>query len=213
MGIASLFPIFIFGAVFVGILALGYFQTKKAGENLTNLATSLGLTLSTTGSLFKKHSLAGIIRGKTTEVFTYTTGAGKSKQTWSAVGVTVNKVGGLTFTLKRRVPLFDFFSRLMGKDEAKTGDAVFDKSWVLKTNQPHILQAILLPELRQKIMNFIGNGANTPSFKLETFRVVYAERGAFSSTKVCARIAQAVEVTCDLVDAVEVGMALNDRAG
>lgn len=203
-------PICIVAVVLAVSFVAGYFQTKKAGENLAKLATRLGLALATTGKYFKKHSLTGELRGRTAEVFNYTTGAGKSKQTWSALAVTAKKTGGLTFTVERRVAFLDLFSRVFRKNEVKTGDAVFDKSWVLKTNRPDFMQAALLPEMRTKLLRFADGSIAAPSFKLETQRVVYAERGSFSSEKICDRIEAAVDVLSDLADVVEVGAEMKE---
>ncbi|MFT3869016.1 MAG: hypothetical protein QM715_11210 [Nibricoccus sp.] len=197
-------PIAIFGAVIVAIAFITLYQTKKAGENLAALAQRLGLTLKTTGKFFKKHSLVGELRGKQAEVFSYTTGAGKSRRTWAAMAVTVGKTGGLTFSLERRVAFLDFFARAFRRNEVKTGDEIFDRQWLLKTNRPELMQAILLPELRQKLTSFLGSGATSPSFKLETYRVQYSEQGSFSSDKVCQRIATGADILCELADIVEV---------
>lgn len=200
----ALISLCIFATVVVVILTAGYYRAEKAGENLEELSKRLGLVLKTTGRFFKKHSLSGGFRGKPAEVYSYTTGSGKSTRHWAAIAVTVSKTGGLTFSLERKTVFIDFFARMFRRNDVKTGDEIFDRQWVLKTNQPELMRAILLPELRQKLMHYAGDGISSPSFKLETYRVQYSEQGSFSSDKVCQRIAGCAEVLCELVEIVEV---------
>jgi len=206
----AILSIVILPGVLLAFAGVAIYQAKQAGKNFVAMADKLGLTLETTGRFFKKHRLTGQLRGKPVEVFSYTTGAGKSRRTWAAMAVAVGKTGGLTFSLERKVAFIDFFARLFRKIDVKTGDEVFDQQWLLKTNQPELMRAILLPELRQKLMRYAGDGISSPGFKLETYRVQYSEQGSFSTMKVCRRIEECTGLLCDLADAVEVGAEMQN---
>lgn len=203
-------PFVIFGVVLVVIVVAARLAEKKAAANMAKLAARLGLGHRIAGKFIKKHSLAGELRGRPAEVYKYTTGSGKSQQTWVALAVTVRKTGGLTFSIERKLVFLEFVARMFRRNEAKTGDVEFDKAWLLKTNQPDFMRAALLPELRQKIDGLVASGARAPNFKLEICRVVYSEQGLLSTEAVCDRIAQAVDVVCDLGDVVEVGAEMKD---
>ena len=141
---------------------------------------------------------------KTAEFFSYTTGAGKTQQTWAAVAVGVTASGGLTFSLKRRMSLFECVARRFRKNAVETGDASFDKAWVLITNRPDFMRAALLPEMREKILRLSGGGMRSANYKYELYTVQYSEQGSFSSTKLCIRFGEIAGLLCDLADAVEV---------
>ncbi len=194
------FPLVVVGSVLVLVTV----QAKKARANLTVLGDKLGLNMATAGRFFKKYRLVGEVRGKAVEVFSYTTGSGKSQQRWVAIVVAVRAAGGLTFTLKRRFTLFEFIARQFRKNAVEIGDAAFDQQWVLTTNHATFMRSALLPEMREKILRFGGRGWSSGNFKYETYKVQYAEQGSFSDAKLCARFEEMVSLLCDLSDAIEV---------
>jgi len=191
---------------FVAVIAV--VQAKKARVNLEALGGRLGLKLDTQGRYFKKYRLLGEFRGRPVEVFSYTTGSGRSKRTWAAVAVQVKATGGLTFSLKRRMTFFEVVAKLFRKNEAKIGDETFDKKWVLTTNRPDFMCTALLPEMREKILRLSGGSFASGFYKCETYKVQYAEQGSFATAKVCARFDNLAALVCDLADVVEVGAEL-----
>jgi hypothetical protein len=199
-----IFPIVMVATVAAVVIVISIIQAKKAKANLIALGDKLGLSLETQGRYFKKHRLTGLLSGKAVEVFSYTTGAGKSKRTWAAVSVRVKASGGLTFSLKRRLSLFEFVAKLFRKNSVELGDAAFDKKWVLTTNQPDFMRVALLPEMREKIMRLSGGSMASGHYKCERDTVQYAEQGSFSSAKVCTRFAAIAGLVCDLADVVEI---------
>ena len=199
-----IFPIVMVATVAALLIVISIVQAKKAKTNLIALGDKLGLSLETQGRYFKKHRLTGLVSGKVVEVFSYTTGAGKSKRTWAAIAVRVKASGGLTFSLKRRLSLFEFVAKLFRKNSVELGDATFDKKWVLMTNQPDFMRMALLPEMREKILRLSGGSMASGHYKCGGATVQYAEQGAFSNAKVCTRFAEIVGLVCDLTDVVEI---------
>jgi hypothetical protein len=204
----AIIPIVMVAVVGAVLFALASLQTKKTGANLAALGDKLKLVLDTKGRWVKKHRLIGELRGKPAEIFSYTTGSGKSQQRWVAISVGVKTSGGLTFSLKRRMTLFEFVARLFRKNETGTGNAAFDKKWVLITNQPQFMQTALLPEMREKIMRLSGGALASGRYTLVLQKVQYAEQGSFSSAKFCARFEEIAGLVCDLADVVEIGAEL-----
>jgi hypothetical protein len=208
VNIDAIIPVAIGVFVIAGLLTLSFVQVGRSRKNLEALGAKLGLKPVTTGRVFKKTRLTGQLRGRPAEIFSYTTGSGKSQQNWAAVAVQVKSTGGLTFSLKRRMTLFDFIARLFRKNEVGVGDTDFDKNWVLTTNQPDFICAALLPEMREKIQRSVKAGRFSGHYALALYKVSYAEQGSFSTREVCERIESVVDGVCDLADMVEVGAEL-----
>lgn len=198
------FPFLAFALVAVLAVPLALYKGGKAKANLMTIGDKLGLRLDVTGRYFKKYRLVGELRGKTVEFFSYTTGSGKSQQRWAAIAVGVKAANGLTFSLKRRMAIFEFIARRFRKNAVETGDTTFDKDWVLSTNQPDFMRAALLAEMREKILRLSGGGLSSANYKYELQTVQYAEQGSFGSAKLCGRLEEIAGLLCDLADGVEV---------
>lgn len=207
------FPLVLVPAVAAVIFAIAVAQGKKAKANLLQLGDKLGLKLDAQGRFIKKYRLIGELRGKAVELFSYTTGSGKSQQRWAAIAVRVKASGGLTFSLKRRMSLFEFIARLFRKNSVETGDPAFDRQWVLTTNQPDFMRSALLPEMREKIVRLSGGGLSSANYKYDLYTVRYSEQGSFGSGKLCARFGEIVDLLCDLADVVEVGAEMKNSPG
>jgi hypothetical protein len=149
------------------------------------------------GLFYPEPRAAGALRGKAVQLFNYTTGSGKSRRTWSAIGVTPAVAGGLTFAIKRQ-GFGSKLQELFGAKEITVGDPEFDRAWFIQTNEPEFLRAALLPEVREKFRSLPG------VFKLEQGRVLYAEEGMFSDAARCRRFEAVVALACDLADIAEV---------
>ncbi len=182
--------------------------SKRASENIRELAAMLGLQADirppALGLFYTDPRAAGQWRGKAMEIYTYTTGSGKSRMQWCAVAAALRADGGLRFTLQPQ----GFGTKVMemfGASEIQVGDADFDRRWFIQTNQPDFLRAALLPELRAKISTLAAEpSASRLKLMLEDGRVRYAEQGSFASARVAGRIGQAAEVVADLADVAEV---------
>lgn len=195
------------GGIFVVlIVAWARKQSERAHANVQRLAGQLGLTMApvTTYLGFKSEPRAsGLFRGKPAELFTYTTGSGKSRVRWTALALTPHDTGGFTFTLSRQ-GFGTKVSELFGAREITVGDPAFDASWFIQTNQPEFMQAALIPELRARVTAALERTGRSGSFKLEKERVIYAEMGDFSDVERCDRLARVAEPLSDLADAAEV---------
>jgi hypothetical protein len=158
------------------------------------------------GLFYPEARAAGQLRGKRVELFTFTTGSGKSTIHWCAVAATLPAATGLTFHLQRQ-GLNTKFLELFGAREIQMGDAEFDAAWFIQTNRPEYFRAALLPELRAKInalVRELGVQARRMEFKLEQNAVRYAEIGSFASGDSCRRCLRAAEIVGDLADLAEV---------
>jgi hypothetical protein len=213
---SPLLPVFV-GLFMVGFVVLiiwiGARETERVWRRVEQLAGRLELAMEpaniTFGRFYGAPRANGLKRGKRVEIYTFSTGSGKSRVRWAAIAVTPRATGGLTFALTRQgfgTKVLEFF----GTKEIQVGDPVFDRACFVQTNQPEFFGAALLPELRGQLAPAMAQGRSS-SFKLETGRVVYAEVGYFDDA-CCKRLENATGIACDLADVAEVFAESGKRA-
>ncbi len=197
-----------FGVFVLLLLKLVAAQSRQAHQNFTELAQRLGLAPAPAQpklGFWPRGKAEGLLRGKPAELYSYTTGSGKSRVAWSALSVQPRAHGGLTFSLTPQ-GLGSKFAELFGAREITVGDPPFDKAWFIRTNQPEFFSAALLPELRARLTAAVQNrpSPRQHSIKLDGPRVVYVEAGDFNSPALRERFTHIAEVLCDLADVAEV---------
>lgn len=207
---AALLPFLAIGGflAFVGFILWWAVKAAKTTRlRIEQLAMRLGLTIDparvTLGIFHHAPKASGMRRGKKLEIFTYTTGSGKSQTHWAALSATPRADGGLTFSLTRQ-GFGSKIAELFGSREIQVGDPAFDNTWFIRTNQPEFFAAALLPELRAKLLDATAKASRGASFKLEHGKVVYAEIGSFYDQTRCTRFESIADVVCDLADVAEV---------
>lgn len=196
-GIAAfLFFIGFTGFIVGAALLLGRRQARRTSENLAELARALGLRCAERPPLLGVFPLPPTVDGerggRAVRFFTFTTGSGKSRQTWQACGVSCENPHGLTFQLGTQNAL-SRLGILLGMQDVQVGDAVFDERFVVKTNASDFLRAALLPEVRTALLQCWGSHAAGAHVKLAGNEVVYAENGSFADTAVVGRMKAVVE--------------------
>jgi hypothetical protein len=198
--------IFLILLIFAGLMPLLIWATvaarRRAVANLQRLAQQLGLNFQPPTGWSASLRVTGELRGKPTAVFTYTTGSGKSQQTWAALTVQSANPGDFTFTLQKQ----GFVTKVMelfGTHEIKVGDAAFDALWFVRTNRPEFFGAALIPELREKLMA-AGRASLGGKFELKDGVVKYFEPGTLADARQTARLAAVADVVCDLADVADV---------
>ena len=207
---SSLLPAILTGAAVLiflaSLLRFAAKASKRSHESFSRLAEGLELTLEppemTLGLFRSAPRASGQRRGKKLELYTYTTGSGKSRTTWAAVSAQPRADGGLKFKLTRQ-GFGSKIAQLFGTKEIQVGDAAFDAAWFIETNRADFFAAALLPELRARIHEKT-QGATRASLKLEHGKVVYSEVGGFFDEARCARLASMADVVSDFADIAEV---------
>lgn len=179
-------------------------QSRRTVENLTALAQRQGLQLREIGSSFflSRHEVHGAHHGRGVRFWTFTTGSGKTRRHWVAVGVEPRQVGRFQFRLGPQ-GLFSRVAEWFGAKEITVGDAHFDAAWFVRTNAPEVFGAALVPEIRAKLMAARERGADE-EFKLEEGWVCYAEQGDFSNEATVRKLESLLPVLNDLADVAEV---------
>lgn len=204
--------IFISLLLLVGLIIwLDWRDQKKTRAGLQALADRLGLQLATPASPFRRDwAVTGLLQGHAVRFWTYTTGSGKSRQTWCAVGVRPQAHAGLQFEIRRQnlsTKVMEWF----GAKEIQLGDAAFDRAWFVQTNQPEFFAAALVPEIREK---FTALETDSPegSYKMADGEVRFALSGSFSGKRTVAQLEARLPVLHDLADVAEVFAADDDES-
>ena len=188
---------------FILIVWLARNHARKTRAELAAIAAQAGLRMveKMVLGLTLVESLEGESQGRPVRYWTYTTGSGKSRTTWVAVGVRVPVGVALQFELTPQ----NFGSKLMelfGVREIQVGDPAFDTAWFVRTNQPEFFAAALVPAIRAKLMAETADWRGA-DYKLEHGVVRYAERGGLSAATV-GRLAAKLPLLQDLADVAEV---------
>ena len=182
--------------VVVGSSVLSRWQAKRARANIVELARVLGLQVHemppALGFFPQVPTATGRHRGRTVRLHTFTTGAGKQRQTWQALAVSCANPHGLALQLGAQNAL-SALGVLFGGQDVQVGDPVFDGRFVVKTNAVEYLRAALLPEIRAALLQSWSARAMGANIKLEGDALVYAELGSFTDVAVVGRMREMLE--------------------
>jgi hypothetical protein len=196
--------------LFVGLIALAVWlnvvQARQIRENLRSLTRKLGLKLDEAkpklGIFWPAPRAQGVIDGRVMELYTFTKGARKSRTYWCGLRTRLQLDRGVEFDLSPQGPgcgLLEWF----GVKEITVGNRAFDDAFFVRTNQPELCTAALVPDILAKLLAAQQTGVRG-SFKLERGALTYTEQGSFSSAVLCTHFEAAVDLLRDLADAAEV---------
>jgi hypothetical protein len=194
----------LFLALFVVLMVWGRAHQRRVASRVAALATRHGLALVADERkwLGACPRAEGENRGRRIKFWSYSTGAGKSRRHWVAAGVAPRPPGNLTFELQPQ-GLGTRLAELFGAKEITVGDAALDAAWFIRTNTPDTFGALLLPEIRTRLIALCTAGGKG-KVELADGWIRYTEEGHFGQDKVVARLEQILSALEDLADAVEV---------
>jgi hypothetical protein len=195
-------------ALFLGffglIIVLVRWQQRKTLENLTKLASRLGLELKRQPAKMgfePTPTLEGRHRNRPVRFFNYATGSGKSRRTWSAVSAAVPGAGAFTLELAAE----NFITRVaaaLGMQDIQVGDPTFDRAFIVRSNDAAAAAAALLPEIRTHLLTAFPRVV-CGELAVKGGEVRYAETGGLGDAACVARLADMLEVVCDLAEVAE----------
>jgi hypothetical protein len=195
------------GLGFMGfIIWRGLVQARQTHDNLRRLAEKLGLqveaTESSLGVFLTSPRAQGLVDGRALELYTFSKGSGKSRSTWCALRIRPALARAVEFDLSPQ----GLGSRVMGwfgVKEITVGQREFDAAFFVRTNEPALLTAALVPDIQAKLLAAQQAGVRG-TFKLEKGELTYSEQGTFAADKLCAHFETAAAVLRDLADVAEV---------
>jgi|GEM_PF-2391934 len=134
----SLLPLIIipiFVLMFVGAIFFAIKSAKNMRQQFELLAQKFGLEyIPPKGKIFKsKPQIHGSLFGKTVQIYTYTTGSGKNKQTYTKFSLLPFDKGLIVRISKEG--LFSKVSKAFGGQDIQIGDALLDKQYRFKCNR------------------------------------------------------------------------------
>jgi hypothetical protein len=187
------------------VVAHWNYTRRKTTQHLQELANQLQLKFMPPAGWLKMPTVVGTLRGRTMQLFNFSTGFGRSKRNWSAVSALPAGDGRMTLSIRRNA-LTTRLNHIFGPKRVTTGDSEFDEAWYVQTNQSEFVSAALIQEIRTRFMEARRAGAKG-YFELQQGLVKYVESGYFTSPKCVARFGVAANLVCDLADIADVAVS------
>jgi hypothetical protein len=195
-------PLLLF-VVMAGLMVAWAMRTyKRTLEEFRRWAAAQGLSVGEGAWWASLPEATGTRAGRRLRVATFSTGSGKSKQTWLAAAVAVGAGGRLELEFKRQgfgTKVAEWF----GAKEVTLGEAGFDARWFVRTNQPDFVKAALLPEMRLRIDAVAALGGRELRIEIKDGWVRYVEHGGVNA-QACGRIERALPLLDELAVLAEV---------
>lgn len=149
---ASLIPVIILAILVIGYLA--WRSHKRTVETWRQVGAELGLNTSV-GSGMSRPVLSGSIGGLPVKIDTYTQRSGNSSTTYTRYRVGYPPLG-IGLELKRE-GAFSAITKFFGIQDVEVGDATFDETFVVKTNDQGKLRSLLTPSVRSGLLHFTAS--------------------------------------------------------
>ncbi|MEY4487805.1 MAG: hypothetical protein RIQ79_313 [Verrucomicrobiota bacterium] len=195
----------VFAVVFVVLIVLGYRAQKRIAAEFAAWVAAQGLTALQGRWWSTPLEANGTRAGRQVRVHTFTTGSGKSRQTWLSAGVRAGADGRLELSIVRQ-GFGTKISEWFGAKEVTVGDAEFDGRWFIKSNRETFIQAALLPEIRARIDAVAALGGRALKIEVKGGWATYVERGGVSK-KSLHRVELALPLLEELATLAEVEAA------
>lgn len=85
---------------------------------------------------FTSPELSGTFSGHSVRVYTYSSGSGQTRHTYTATAVTVNNPGGASMAIMPSGSLGSLIGRAFKAQDVEIGNQEFDERFVIKSNPP-----------------------------------------------------------------------------
>lgn len=198
--------------VFYGIVVVGGFislifarsEREKTRKNFAALADALGFSIvqpRTRAISSESRRIVGKRGGRTVDVYATIRDQGRHIEKQSVVAMTVRNPRQLTLSIGRG-RLSGLGAVFAGDRAVVSGDAEFDRSVQLRSNDPGYIAAALLPEVRQRIVLAWQQGTHG-ELAVRIGEIRYEEIGALEDARALPRVRALVDLMCDLAEIVE----------
>ncbi len=135
------------------VVVYGYWSQKKNSEQSSQFADKYGLTVDYPKSkLFGYPVIYGKRRGYDFRIYIIQNKSFDMHDLFTVIDCTVQVSGAFAFAIFERTFISKLYPAFRGFEEIVTGDALFDQRFVIKTNNPSALIALMDESLRQKLM-------------------------------------------------------------
>lgn len=200
------FFVFFFLGIAVLIVLFGIRQKRKLRENFASFAEKLGCTAQIPQGYFGGFpSLTGNYRKRPLSVYMFTrsSGSGKSRSTttYTAFKIDVNNSENFEFNIFEQ-GFFTTIATKLGMQDIQIGDDVFDKEFIIKSNNEPMVINLLTPGIKQQFMEM---AERYPSFgiKLSGQQFYYETANTLASGAFAEKLETLINFIGDLADRVE----------
>ena len=128
--------------VFGGFFLLVNRSVKALNRTCGDHGTRTWLTLKP-GATFSQPELNGEFRGRPMRLYTYSSGGGRHRVTYTAVALTVNNPGNSMLEITPSGTVANFFGKMVKAQDVEIGDPAFDARFVIKSNPPEYAVKVL----------------------------------------------------------------------
>ncbi|MDJ0497583.1 MAG: hypothetical protein QNJ89_07120 [Acidimicrobiia bacterium] len=148
----AILPIIFLLVVLIAFLA--WRSHQRTVQMWNEVARELGLGFQV-GSGISRPVLTGAIGGLPVHIDTYVQRSGNNSTTYTRYRVTYPHLG-FELQLKRQ-GAFAAITKLFGAQDVEIGDSLFDETFVVKTNNPNRLRALLTPSVRTGLLRLVAS--------------------------------------------------------
>ncbi len=189
-----LVPLLCFGGTIT--LTLGFLSISNRRRKVawTEFAINTGLTYQPGRYFFLSGRVEGDYRGYPTRLFTYSSGSGNNRSTYTRLELDVTHPEGALFTLSRESWMNNVF-RKIGVDDMEIGDPQFDEHFYLKSKPEEYAAHILNHDLRARLVRELQGRLGLWHGEL------YVTRGGLDRD--VARLRNHLEMLAEIADSVE----------
>ena len=188
--------------VFAAVAGVGIFAVRAQKQRValawSQAARQLGIGLEP-GSMLSNPELTGELDSLGVKVDTYTRGSGNNSQTFTRYRVRYPSMG-TQFELHRQSGL-SAITKFFGSQDIEIGDPRFDDTFVVKSDNPDRVAAVITPTRRTTILQLAGA---FPGVRISNTKIQWERRGVDKDP------AHIVTVVRRLVGAAHI---MSDRAG
>ena len=146
--------ILLFLAFPVGIIVLALVISAMAKQAHANawgaFARQVGLTLNYSGWR-SSPTVTGSYRGYQVYLYTYTSGSGKNKTTYTSF-IAYTGIGNRSHLQISKEGFLSKIGKALGFQDIQVGDQAFDEAFIVKSSTPELIPYILTPQIRQTMV-------------------------------------------------------------
>lgn len=194
---------FLFFCIFALVFYLAVRQRRKMCEYFAIFADKLGCPASIPEGFFGGFpSLSGIYRKRSLRVYMFkrSSGTGNNRRTttYTAFEIQVSNTDGFEFHVYEQ-GLFTTLLTKFGMQDIQSGDEVFDKEFIIKSNDEEKIRNMLTPPIISKFMDF-AERYTAFGVQLKGNRFYYEAPVTITGENSMQRFEEMINFMCDIAD-------------
>lgn len=181
--IMIIIAVFFFIFVLVFSLGIAFLSSKKIASRMQEFAQRHGLQyLAATIPLFSNPSVSGIFRGFQISVFIVKKSSGKSSTAYTVMEFMMPPSAAFPFHIYE-AGFFSTLGKMFGMQDIEFGDEEFDRKFIIKSDHPEKLAALLTPALKERFHK-AADQYTMWGVQCDGQKIRYEKQGSFGSAKI-----------------------------